>query len=174
MVPGCEEAKPGKQGAAMVGSWGWRIGLILMVLEGLTGRSLPQGDKPVNHGIAVWLELPAEVSAGQRVPIRLKVKNSGHYAIELPLGGRPAHDVVVTRRDGTEIWRWMHGRAIQDILELRRLLPGEELTFEAEWRQRDSAGKPVAPGTYWVRGVVLAGQPGQQLETEPKPLAIVP
>lgn len=64
-------------------------------------------------------------------------------------------------------------QAIQPILELKTLKPGEELEFGAEWDQLDNDGDPIPGGTYFVRGV-LNTEPPQKLETEPKRLIISP
>ena len=167
--------------AVMTDSWVWltRILCMLAVLGSAAacrtaeGKVLPAEESAHSRELAVWLEMPADVPAGDTVSIKLKVRNTADHPVDLPLGGRPAHDIVVTRPDGTEVWRWLHGQIVEDILELRPLQPGEELTFAAEWEQVDSDGNRVPPGTYVVRGILNA-EPGQELETEPKTLIITP
>ena len=143
----------------------------LMILQGSTGSQPSQNERVIQEDLVFWLEIPAEVSIGTPVPIRLKVKNVGDYTINLSLGGDPSHDVVVTGQDDREIWRWSHWRYIHDSLLVTSLLPNEERVFEAEWSQRNSFGLPALPGTYRVRGI-LHTEPRQQLETEPKTLLI--
>jgi hypothetical protein len=121
--------------------------------------------------LTLELEIPAEFQVGQPVPLKLKLRNTSQQPVELILGGRPPYDFVVTKQDGIEIWRWSHGQAIQAILEVRTLNPGEELEFTTEWQQLDNAGAPIRPDTYFVRGV-LNSDPPQKLETEPKQLII--
>jgi len=137
---------------------------------GSAGSGFPDGGGPGSSPLAVRLEAPARVPPGQVVRLTLKLKNTGAARLEQPLGGRPPHDIVVTR-DGTEVWRWSKGRVVQDVLELKTLRPGEELAFDAEWDQRDEAGRPVPPGSYVVKGI-LRTDPPETLETKPRALVI--
>jgi len=150
--------------------WLWLIGLLFVVLVGSAGCIPPKDEGP---SLALWLEAKSEVRVGETADLKLKVRNSSDRLVELTLGGRPAYDFVVTKPDGMEVWSWLHGQVIQDILELKTLNPGEELEFAAEWEQVDNEGNPVPPGTYLVRGV-LNTEPPQKLETEPKQLIISP
>ena len=126
-----------------------------------------------SQALTIWLEVPAEVPAGTTVPLTLIVKNTSTHGIKLSLGGRPAHDFVVTSQAGLQVWVWTHRQAILSILERRTLQPGDALTFEGQWQQVDHSGKTVPAGTYLVRGVVST-EPGQELESELKPLTIIP
>jgi hypothetical protein len=149
----------------------WLMGLLWIALLGSCTPS--KGTGPGASALTIWLEVPAEVRAGEIVPLKLKLKNSSDRPVELTLGGRPAYDFVVARPGGTEIWRWLHGQEIQAILEQKALSPGEELEFAAEWGQKDNTGTQVQPGSYFVRGI-LNLEPPQKLETEPKPLIVLP
>jgi len=151
--------------------WLWPAGLLLIALIG--GYPPKDGTGSGAPSLAFGLEVPAGARVGTPVPLTLKLRNTSHRSVELTLGGRPAYDFVVTTPDGLEVWRWSHGQAIQAILELKTLRPGEELVFTAEWAQRDNEGRSVPAGTYWVRGV-LNLEPPVQLETEPQSLSIAP
>jgi hypothetical protein len=105
--------------------------------------------------------------------LKLKVKNVSQRPVEQALGGRPCYDFIVSKPDGTEVWRWSRGQVVQDILELKTLQAGEELEFAGEWKQRDNDGNAVPAGKYLVRGVLNADPP-EKLETKPKPLTITP
>lgn len=137
----------------------------LMLLAGC----IPNGKEP--DSITLWLEAPSEVRVSEAVPLQLKLKNTGKSSVKVALGGRPAHDFIVTKTDGTEVWRWLHGQTIQDILEEKTLNPGEELEFVAEWQQRDNQGQSAPPGKYLVRGL-LNLEPPKKMETEPQSLVI--
>ncbi|MCX8103677.1 MAG: BsuPI-related putative proteinase inhibitor, partial [Candidatus Bipolaricaulota bacterium] len=126
-----------------------------VALTGLVGcvtNSNPQG-------LLLWLEMPSEVSAGETVPLTLKINNISARPIVLG-HARPAYNFIITRPDGTEVWRWATG--ILDILLATSVAPGEELSFMAEWDQRELQwderhgpveGDLVPPGTYWVHGI---------------------
>lgn len=108
--------------------------------------------------------------------LKLKVKNISDQPVTLGLG-RPEYDFIVTKLDGTEVWRWLHGAVLQMILMLKILNPGEELEFAAEWKQLDNDGNTVPPGTYLARGILRGGildTEGPDLKTEPKELVILP
>lgn len=123
--------------------------------------------------VRLELRVPREVPSGRPVPVRLELVNPGSAPATLYLRGREiAFDVVVTRPDGSPVWRRLAGAAIPAILQVRRLAPGERMSFEARWAQRTDAGRPVAPGDYLVKGALLTDQ--EPLETEPAPLRILP
>jgi hypothetical protein len=151
--------------------WRWPAGLLWVAL--IVGYTPMDGTGSGAPSLTLGLEVPAGTRVGTPVPLTLTLRNTSHGPVELTLGGRPAYDVIVTTPDGQEVWRWSHGQAIQAILELKTLAPGEELEFAAVWEQRDNAGRPVPAGTYWMRGV-LTLDPPEKLETEPTPLSTVP
>jgi hypothetical protein len=148
-------------------------GFAIVATFGSAGSGSTDGNGPGSPPLALRLETPGEVRSGARVHLTLKVKNTGKATLEQPLGGQPPYDFVVTRTDGTELWRWSKGRVVRDVLELKTLRPGQELAFEADWDQRDLAGRLLPPGTYLLRGV-LRTDPPERLETKPKPLVIGP
>lgn len=159
------------------------VGMLFVVLIGSAGCLPQKGRLPEPPPIplqflSLWLEVPAEIQAGETVPLKLKVKNTGECTFKLSLGGRPAHDFIVTSLDGTEVWHWWHRQPVQRVIVEKTLQPGEELEFEVDWDQKDNDGDPVPPATYFVQGVlaVLPGgqAPPQRLETEREQLIILP
>jgi hypothetical protein len=96
------------------------------------------------------LDLRVELRAGPAIVLTLSVHNRGQHAVELFLDGRPPHDFIVTRVDGTQVWRAFDGQAREDVLEVRTLPPGQDLRWHAEWNRRDNHGEPIPPGTYLV------------------------
>lgn len=158
------------------------VGVLFVALIGSVGCDLHRDGLPEPPPIplqflALWLGVPAEVQVGEIVPLKLKVKNTGECIFKLFLDGRPAHDFVVTKLDGTEVWRWLHGHPIRPAIVEKTLQPGEELEFAAGWDQRDNDGNPIPAGTYFVQGVLAvlpSGQaPPQQLKTEWEQLIIL-
>ena len=127
----------------------------------------------VSQSVVLRLEVPPQVRLGEAVALKLKVKNASDSPVELALSGRPPHDFVVTSPDGAEVWRWSRGQAVQQILGLVALSPGQELELTAAWPQRDNDSREVPVGVYGVRGVLNLEFP-KRLETEPMPLSISP
>jgi hypothetical protein len=155
----------------MVRYWLWPAGLLGIAL--IVGYTSKDGMGAGVPSLEFWLEVPASVRVGTPVPLTVKLQNTSNRPVELSFSGRPAYDFVVTKPDGLEVWHWSHGQAIQAILELKTLKPGEAVEFAEAWGQRDNEGKPVPSGTYWVRGILNLEHPAK-LETEPKSLSILP
>jgi Intracellular proteinase inhibitor len=159
--------------ATMLGcrpSW---AGVVFVALLGSAGCRSSEGNGPGSPPLALHLEAPVQARAGEKIRFKLKVKNTSGRALDQPLAGQPPHDFVVTRTDGTELWRWSRGEVVRDVLELKTFQAGEEVLFEAEWNQRGNDGRPLPPGRYAVRGVLNADPP-EKLETKPRPLVIEP
>ena len=151
-----------------------RLLLVVLICSGTWTQKVEARDGELAvHPLALELQVPLDVPLGMPVPLKLILKNTGDQRVEVALGGRPAYDFAITRPDGTEIWRGMHGQAVQQILALVALSPGQELEFTAEWPQRDNAGTPVPAGAYEVRGL-LNLEPPARLETSTTPLYIAP
>jgi Intracellular proteinase inhibitor len=118
--------------------------------------------------------LPDSVPLGEPVPIALRLTNLGRKPVTAYLQGRPvAFDVIVSRRDGTPVWRRLEGAVVPAILQVRSLAPGEVLEFSDTWPQRTNLGAAVGPGEYLVTGV-LPTDPPAELRTRPAPLRILP
>lgn len=62
-------------------------------------------------------------------------------AVALGLAGTKSWLFIVSKRNRVVLWRWQHGKVVQDILELRTMEPGAELAFTGEWDRRDIAGE---------------------------------
>jgi hypothetical protein len=149
-------------------------GILFMAVIAVIGSAGSRGEGsegPEPQYSPLSLEVKSSVKAGETVVLTLKWKNVEDRPVSLTLGGKPAYDVIVTRPDGAEVWRWSYGQVSQDILESRTIEPGREVVFKAEWPQRDNEGKVVSPGAYSVRGI-LNTEPPEKLETPPKPLTI--
>jgi intracellular proteinase inhibitor BsuPI len=149
------------------------IGLMLLIsitLLGFDGCS-QGGSKQGLPEDPLSLEAPDEVEAGQKIDLKLSWRNLTDQPVQLTLGGRPAYDFVITTDDGKEVWRWLEGQAVQEILELKTVDPGQKLEFILESQPLDKAGAPLPPGSYLLHGV-LNLDPPVVLKTKPKPLII--
>lgn len=124
------------------------------------------------------LELPSHVEHGERVPLKLRLKNVSTQPVELGLMGREdfgfagAYDFVITKPGGTKVWRWLEAKVLLPILSRKTLNPGQEMIFVAEWSQVDAEGKPVPPGTYHVVGSFNGGGHTPILKTQAQPVVI--
>src|SRR5580765_5459389 len=124
--------------------------------------------------MTLHLVMPARVRVGEPVPITLQLRNADRRAADVYLQGRPAaFDIVVTRRDGTPVWRRLEGAVIPAVLQVLSLTPGAVLEFHDSWPQRTSLGAAVEPGEYLVTGV-LPTDPPAELRTRPSRLRILP
>jgi hypothetical protein len=158
------------------------LGLILLVVATACGINSPgesgraDASRAQQVGIqdmTVELELPDTVQLGEEVPITLRVTNAATEPVELWMTGDPvAFDLFVTRLDGTEVWRRLYGEVVADILQQRLLQPGEAIEFSEQWEQRDNHGSPIAPGTYFVLGVVPAED--LDLSSDRRELVVLP
>ncbi|HEY8470515.1 MAG TPA: BsuPI-related putative proteinase inhibitor [Longimicrobiales bacterium] len=127
-----------------------------------------------SDSLAFTIHVPDSVRAGEPVPIALRVTNRTSAPIDLHLLGRTiAFDIVVTREDGTPVWRRLEGQAVQSILQLRTLAPGETLELSDRWDQRGRGGAAVPPGLYRVHGELPTDEP-EPLRTPPASLRILP
>lgn len=141
--------------------------------DGPMQQPVKQPETAPSDSVRLWLEAPSEVRRGEHVPMTLRVRNILSRPVTLEHGGRPlTFNLIVTRPDGTQVWSRMHGRGVLDIQWSTTLQPGETLEFTEAWDQRANNGTPVAPGTYSIRGALVA-VPGNST-TEPRPIVIRP
>jgi len=150
--------------------WTGLLLLLSITILGFDGCSHQTGN-PSRPEDPLSLEAPDEVEAGQTINLKLIWRNLTDKPVELTLGGRPAYDFVVTTSEGKEIWRWLAGQTVQDILEIKTVDTGQKLEFMLEWQPVDQAGAALAPGHYLAHGI-LNLEPPAALKTKPKPLLI--
>ena len=132
---------------------------------------LPAVTATAADSLRLWLEVPERARAGTVVPIRLWIENVSGRVLDLYLRGRSlTFDVVVTRTDGSIVWRRLEGEIIPAIVRIEALGPGQRLEARAEWDQRSSTGVPAGPGAYTLTGHVLTE--AGPLETPPVALNI--
>jgi hypothetical protein len=94
------------------------------------------------------------------VPLVFTIRNTGRSSLTLQLNGRePTADFQVTTRRGEAVWSKLRGKTLMSVLRLYPLDPGKSLVFRHTWNQRGDSGKPVAPGEYLVRAVLLTDTP---------------
>jgi len=106
------------------------------------------------------LEAPARARRGEPVPLVFIVTNVGRTPLTLQLLGRtPSADFRISDSRGRLVWSLLRGQTLLGALRLFPLDPGKSLSFREVWNQRTDAGRPVAPGKYLIRGVLLTDDP---------------
>jgi hypothetical protein len=142
--------------------------LVLLVALAATGCDWFKPEAPSPIKLELFVEsAESGVERGDTVSLELRVWK---FSVdELRLRSRPAHDFVITTEDGQEIWRWSHGRTIEDKTYV---LTQQGALLTGEWDQRDNQGLLVLPGTYWVKGILNLVQ--QQFVSKPARLIVQP
>jgi Intracellular proteinase inhibitor len=106
------------------------------------------------------LEAPARARSGEPVPLVFTCTNAGRAPVTLQLLGRaPTADFRITDSWGRLVWSRLRGQTLLGALRLFPLDAGKSLSFREVWNQRTDAGRPVAPGEYLIRGVLLTDDP---------------
>ena len=94
------------------------------------------------------------------VPLVFRVTNTGTTQHTLQLLGRnPTADFQLSDARGKLIWSLRRGQTMLGALRLFPLDAGKSLEFRHVWNGRSDAGRPVAPGDYLIRAVLLTDQP---------------
>lgn len=94
-----------------------------------------------------------EYSSGEDVRIQLKVENNGDKPASLTFPTSQRYDIVITK-DGKGVWRWAYEKVFAMAITVLKIKPGEVLSFEERWRQRDNEGNDAGPGDYKIKGVL--------------------
>ena len=106
------------------------------------------------------LEAPSRTKVGAPVPLIFRVTNAGTGQLTLQLLGRnPTADFQISDAHGRVIWSRLRGQTMLGALRLYPLNAGKSLVFRHTWNGRSDLGSPVAPGDYFVRGVLLTDDP---------------
>jgi hypothetical protein len=122
--------------------------------------------------LVLLLDVPATVRAGDEVTVAVTLANRGAAPVQV---GPISPDVVVTRGDGSEVWRRSRhephsASPATSEASASALRPNEMRGSGYAWNQRDDAGQPVPPGTYRVRAEAAA----PKLASEPRAITIQP
>jgi hypothetical protein len=150
----------------------WFIVILALTLSECTFLKPVLEREPLYLSLSVrpWIRESGKITS---YLISLWGRNLSDRPITLAFGNHPVHDIIVTNDDGTEVWRWSHGKVFSPVPKVKTLNPHEQFEFITEWDQRNNEGHLVPPGTYWVRGI-LYFEPEQELQTKPEKLIITP
>ena len=146
--------------------------------------------RPPPEPLRLTIEVPATVRRGEPVSYRVALTNAGKLPVLVHTAGRAEHglwhELVVSTPAGVVVWSprlvaLPPGVFAVDIAAEweRSLSPGQSLTAERSWDQRDLHRRLVPPGVYRVRAVITLGEPPRgtpefEAISEPRELEIVP
>jgi len=100
-----------------------------------------------------------EYSSGEEVRIQIRVENNGDKPANLTFPTSQRYDIIITK-DGKDIWRWAYEKVFTMAITVLKMKPGEVLSFEERWRQRDNEGNDAGSGYYKINGVMkVKGRP---------------
>ena len=137
--------------------------LLVLAAAGCAGRgAAPEPDADSANRLLVGLGVEGGSGpdrkvfrVGDPVTLVLLVENRGVTPVRLVHPSAQRYDFTVSR-EAHEVWRWSvaTGAVFAQALTEVELPPGERLVHREVWRGTDTAGQPVPPGRYTVRGVV--------------------
>lgn len=108
----------------------------------------------LRDSIALRVDVPASVPAGEPVRIAVRLINKTERVLTLALpGGARTVGLTIARADGTVVWRSVQGATVSNGRPKHLLEPAESVVFEASWDGR-AAGGPARPGRYLVTGTL--------------------
>ena len=96
-----------------------------------------------------------EVLDGEKVEIRLMLRNVTDEAVTFTLGFFPSHIFYVTTQLCEVVWNTATGRLLPILI--RSLGPDEAELFVERWERVDNEGRPVPPGTYLIHATLDVG-----------------
>lgn len=142
--------------------------LILAVVLGAAGAA---ADRSVGHLRLSLAVGRASYHPGETVTAQLRVTNAGGGPLSLSASSGQQYDLVVRQR-GAVIWQWSHDKAFVQALRETTMAPGETLTFNGAWDQRDLQGRQVEAGAYDVSAAFFGAQRGGPRSIEVGPVRI--
>lgn len=96
---------------------------------------------------------------GAPLRMTLSLRNNSGQPLQLSFPTSQRYDFVVRHDGGQEVWRWSADKVFAQVLGEETLAPGEILTFEEVWDQRDNSGNQVALGRYLIEGIIVGCPP---------------
>ncbi|HDJ25959.1 MAG TPA: hypothetical protein ENF34_01415 [Candidatus Bathyarchaeota archaeon] len=126
----------------------------------------PSGQEATMEGVS-WesyglrFELSVDLEEKELV-VRMAVENVASEPITLAFRTSQVWDVEIRDSGGRVLWRWSAGKAFLQVVQYRKLAPGEEMAFQTEW-------EAPGPGHYTVVGYFL-GHLGDLSGPRPPPL----
>jgi len=129
-------------------------------------------DDSFRDAIAFSVEAAGKASYGGTLSLKLVLRNMSDGPLSFYRGGRPSHNFVIFKPDGTEVWHWLCGKPRQLPLDRETLQPGESVKLSGEWGQVDNQGNAVPAGEYILRGVLFM-EPPEKLVTSVRKVEVL-
>lgn len=93
---------------------------------------------------------------GERIEMRLIVRNRLNTAVELDFDTTRISDFVVVEENTDDVvWKWSDDRSFSQIPTTIVFEAGESKTYDVSWDQRRANGNQVRADTYEARGVLV-------------------
>lgn len=91
----------------------------------------------------------------EQVKITMRVRNIGKDIVTLEFPTSRQYDFIIKGED-EEVWKWSRDKYFTQAFIIITINPGDSITYNSEWDQIDNIGNNVAPGRYWIVGIVPA------------------
>jgi len=112
----------------------------------------------------------ATFRSGEAIEITLTATNTGAAPLQVTFNSGQRFDLVIRRPRGDAVWQWSSDKAFIQVIQTITLQPGENLTFQVSWDQRDYQGRPVDAGSYEAVAVFM-GRTAASREVRLPPLS---
>ena len=148
----------------------WIVALLILAAL-VSGAAAPSAERSAGD-LKVQLSVSrAAFQVGEAVPIRLQVTNLAGAPTVLTMSSGQRYDVLVRQR-GALIWQWSHDKAFVQVVRESTMAPGETLSFDWTWDQRDLQGRQVESGVYDIWAVFMGAQRSGPRSVEAGPVRI--
>ncbi len=133
---------------------------ICMILLAHPSFVLGFGEKPGNpletspYHIEITIDKNT-YSLGEKIKMSIKVTNTSSEAVSSYYSSSQKFDFFVSDKDGAEVWRWSQNKMfLMEVIPFQ-LKTNEKLKFNYIWDQKDTSGKNVPEGEYYVTGTFM-------------------
>lgn len=128
---------------------------VLFALVVAAGAGPTRADRAVGDLRLEMTVGKAAYAPGEPVAVSMRVTNVSSAPLVVTTSGQ-GYDVAVRQR-GALVWLWSHDKPAV-AARIQTLAPGDTLTFQARWDQRDLQGRQVEPGQYDISCIFSGGQ----------------
>jgi hypothetical protein len=97
---------------------------------------------------------------------RVGVENRAATDMTLGFTSGQFFDIEVIDRSGRSVWTWSHDKAFVDNVWALKVAPGESYLQDADWDLSGNGGKPLSPGSYTARFIIMSSPRDEALVLE--------
>ena len=87
---------------------------------------------------------------GEDVEMTLTLINCAENEVRLSFPSTKRYEVSIEDEAGIEVWNSSDGKAFDQVIGEEVIATGETVVYTETWKQEDSQGEQVPPGTYRV------------------------